>query len=114
MASGLRRRILGGETQSESPTPRDNSPVDSGGRVEVVHRTPKTRKRRNTAIFFLGSLFGLIAAGLFAKSNDLIDFPEIGDLSVDSFLDVLPAGLVADIRDLIVSHSCYNLPCLLC
>ncbi|KAJ2969324.1 hypothetical protein NUW58_g10017 [Xylaria curta] len=57
------------------------------------------RKRRNTFIFLLGSLFGLIAAGLFAKSNDLIEFPELGELSMDSLLDVLPSGLVADLKD---------------
>ncbi len=66
----------------------------------------KGRKHRHTLIFLLGSLFGLVAAGLFAKSNDLIVFPELGELSMDSFLDVIPAGLVTDLRDLMVG------PCL--
>lgn len=76
-------------------------------KVKVVHHDkPKSRRRRNTAIFSLGSLFGIIAAGFLAKSNDLIDFPEIGDLSMDSLFDVLPAGLKTDIKELVVStHS---------
>ncbi|KAI2622665.1 LACT-domain-containing protein [Hypomontagnella submonticulosa] len=107
MASTLRRRALVAENSSESsssaPTPRDESPVKPGDKVKIVHHNhpPKTRKRRNTFIFFLGSLFGLIAAGFLAKSNDLIELPEIGELSMDSLFDVLPAGLVTDMRDLI-------------
>ncbi|KAI0381083.1 LACT-domain-containing protein [Hypomontagnella monticulosa] len=107
MASTLRRRALVADNSSESSsvasTPRDESPVKPGDKVKIIHHNhpPKTRKRRNTFIFFLGSLFGLIAAGLLAKNNDLIELPEIGELSMDSLLDVLPAGLVTDMRDLI-------------
>lgn len=39
-------------------------------------------------------------AGFFAGRSDLIDFPEFGDLSLDSIMDVLPAGFVRDARDL--------------
>jgi len=39
-------------------------------------------------------------AGFFAGRSDLIDFPELSDLSMDSLLDVLPAGFVSDARDL--------------
>lgn len=69
------------------------------------HGSAKGKKRRHTLVFFLGSLFGLVAAGLFAKSNDLIDFPEIGELTMDSFFDVLPAGLVSDMRELVVRRN---------
>ncbi|KAI1644946.1 LACT-domain-containing protein [Daldinia loculata] len=107
MASTLRRRALAPDNSSETslslvPTPRDESPVKPGDKVEIVHHEhkPKTGKRRNTFIFLMGSLFGLIAAGLLARNNDLIELPEIGELSMDSFLDVLPAGLVKDMRDL--------------
>lgn len=112
MASELRRRAVArgqhDNGASETPTPesltpaREDSPIRPGDKVKVVH--PK-RKRKLGAIFLLGSLFGIIAAGFFAKSNDLIDFPEIGDLTVDSLLDVLPAGLVKDVRDLVVRVS---------
>lgn len=107
MASTLRRRLVGNETPSEAtseaPTPRDESPEKTSDKVKVVHHGTKTRKRKTTAIFLLGSLFGIIAAGFFAKTNDLIDFPEFGELSVDSLFDVLPAGLVKDMRELVVS-----------
>jgi phospholipid:diacylglycerol acyltransferase len=93
---------------SESYPPTDNGTDKAGGKADdttkpLHHHRPKTRKRKTTAIFLLGSLFGIIAAGFFAKSNDLIDFPEIGELSMDSLFDVLPAGLVKDMRELVVS-----------
>ncbi len=110
MASTLRRRVVDTDTPSESPTPRDENPKtperpeNPSDSIQIIHHhRPKTRKRKTTAIFLLGSLCGIIAAGFFAKSNDLIDFPEIGELSMDSIFDVLPAGLVKDMRELIVS-----------
>jgi phospholipid:diacylglycerol acyltransferase len=109
MATTLRRRVLGSNTPSESSTPREQTPEKVEVKITHRHHRPKTRKRRNTAIFLLGSVFGIIAAGFFAKSNDLIDFPEIGDLSMDSLFDVLPAGLVKDMRELVVSRRIANL-----
>ncbi|KAH7349580.1 Phospholipid:diacylglycerol acyltransferase [Plectosphaerella cucumerina] len=102
----VRRRRVPGKGPPEEQESSLGSGDNSSGTVEHVHVVkhidqPKTRKRRNTFIFFLGSLFGLIAAGFFAKSTDLIDFPEIGEISVDSLLEALPAGFVADIRDLL-------------
>ncbi|KAK0384314.1 hypothetical protein NLU13_8402 [Sarocladium strictum] len=111
MATTLRRRkIVNGEpapvdsevtdvtevTESDSPGSKPGSEVRV---VEHVHH--KTKKRRLGFIFLLGSLFGIVAAGFFAKTNDLIDFPEFGDLSMDSIFDALPAGLVRDMRDLV-------------
>jgi phospholipid:diacylglycerol acyltransferase len=102
MASTLRRRALASDTPSETSTPRDESPAPEDEKtVEVVHHPKKARKRRTTAIFLLGSLFGIVVAGFFANSNDLINLPDIGELSMDSLLDVLPAGLVKDMRDLV-------------
>jgi phospholipid:diacylglycerol acyltransferase len=108
MASELRRRAIGADPPSNSS--RDHSPAKPGGKVKIVHHQDKypTRKRRNTFIFLLGSLFGLIAAGFLAQSNDLIEFPELGELSMDSLLDVLPAGLVTDMKDLVVSAQVSN------
>ncbi|KAI8676482.1 hypothetical protein LRP88_10516 [Fusarium phalaenopsidis] len=104
MATTLRRRNVQETKAADSDdTSRDDSPTPNPAtHVHVVeHVVPKTRKRRNTFIFLLGSLFGIIAAGFFASSNDLIEFPEFTDLSMDSLLDALPAGLVKDMRDLI-------------
>lgn len=110
MASELRRRVVtrGKKDDSISQPPEPvapepgESPVEPGDKVKLVH--PK-RKRNLTAIFLLGSVFGILAAGFFAKSNDLVAFPEIGEISVDSLLDALPAGLVKDVRDLVVCFA---------
>ncbi|KAI0597147.1 Lecithin:cholesterol acyltransferase [Biscogniauxia sp. FL1348] len=106
MASELRRRPIVADTPSESSsatpaTPRSASPTRSGEKIKIIHHESKARKRKNTFIFFLGSLFGIIAAGWMAKSNDLIEFPEFGELNIDSFLDVLPAGFVKDMKDIV-------------
>jgi phospholipid:diacylglycerol acyltransferase len=104
MASSLRRRLLPEERPSDS---REDTP----DKAEEVRLVPVSKiksskhkanggKRRNGFIFFLGGLVGIIAAGLFARSNDLIEFPELG--SMDSLLDVLPANFVQDARDLMV------------
>lgn len=93
-----------GNIAGADKTGRPADPSDKRQRHSVSHSSSRGKKRRNMFIFLLGSLFGLVAAGFFAKSNDLIDFPEIRELTMDSFFDVLPAGLMADIRDLVVSH----------
>lgn len=63
------------------------------------HEIP--RRRKLTFIFLLGSICGIIAAGFLAQHNDLIDFAEFGDLSMDSIFDVIPATLLRDFRDMI-------------
>ena len=103
MATTLRRRAARDTKLDADYATRDESPtVQPTSHVHIVEKAPKaTRKRRNTFIFLLGGICGLLAAGFFAKSNDLIDFPEFGELSMNSFFDVLPAGLVTDMRDLV-------------
>lgn len=95
MATTLRRRNVGDTTNPEDDT---RSKKNESPKFNVV---TKTRKRRNTFIFLLGGLCGLIAAGFFATSSELIDFPELTELSMDKFVEVLPAGLVKDVRDLV-------------
>jgi phospholipid:diacylglycerol acyltransferase len=107
MASSLRQRLLPGKTPSDS---REGTP-DKAEEVRLVpvskikssKHSEKGRKRRNGLIFFLGGLVGVIAAGLFARSNDLIEFPEFA--TMDSILDALPAAVVKDARELIVCLS---------
>ncbi|KAH6677157.1 lecithin,cholesterol acyltransferase /Acyl-ceramide synthase [Halenospora varia] len=108
MSSFLRRRILRDSTPTESS--RESAPP----KAEEVRLAPvsniidsasskapkKSSKRRNGFVFFLGGLFGIVAAGFFAGQSDLIDFPELGDLSMDSLMDILPASFVQDARDL--------------
>ncbi|KAL6852811.1 phospholipid:diacylglycerol acyltransferase [Amphichorda felina] len=99
MATTLRRRRLPPDNRHvEVPHREDSQPTPH---VHVFAPTPRKTKRRNTFIFLLGGLCGIIGAGFFASSNDLIELPEFGDLSVDSLLDVVPAGLVKDVRDLL-------------
>jgi phospholipid:diacylglycerol acyltransferase len=62
---------------------------------------PKTGlKRRNFWIFGLGGLFGLVVAGFFASSADVLDLSYLSDMNLDSIIDVLPAGLVRDAHEL--------------
>lgn len=118
MPATLRRRAAGAGTgartpspsPSDTPTPRERSPAKRSKKAGAARQPANTRKRKTTAIFLLGSLFGIIAAGFFAKSNDLIDFPEIGELSMDSLFEVLPAGLVKDMRDLVASRALFAIP----
>jgi len=110
MAS-LRHRVLGGPR----PTAKAPKRPDTPEAAEEVRLAPvskimtnkhhKPGKRRNGFIFFLGGLFGIVAAGFFAQKSDLIEFPELADLSMDSLMDVLPAGFVRDARDLAVFLS---------
>lgn len=108
MPGTLRRR--GGQsaldvTSESMPDTDDKQPhlnPEVESHAEVVGDKPKTRKRRNMFIFLLGSLCGIVAAGFFASTNDLIEFPDIGELKLDTLLDVLPAGMVREYRDLIV------------
>lgn len=105
--SFLRRRLLGKSTQSareDSPAKAEEVRLAPVSRI-ITEKHHKTRKRRNGFIFFLGGLFGIVVAGFFAGRSDLIEFPELRDLSMDSLLDVLPAGFVRDAKDLAVSES---------
>lgn len=111
MSSFLRNR------GKKDPPARDDSPAkaeevqlapvskiihDDSERPQKHKQQKAKTKRRNGFIFVLGGLFGILAAGFFAGRSDLIDFPEFGDLSMDSLMDVLPAGFVKDARDLAV------------
>jgi hypothetical protein len=118
MASGLAKRILGDDTPSTSSR-EDTPPKAEEVRLAPVskiiatasHHKHRTRKRRNGLIFLLGGLFGILVAGYFAERNDLFDFPEFGDLSMDSLMDALPAGFLKDARDLQVSLFLGNEAC---
>lgn len=104
--AALRQR---GTDKSKSSKRRDESPAKAEevrlapvSKIITDTNKPKTRKRRNGLIFFLGGIFGLLVAGFFAQRSDLLDFPELGDLSMESLMEILPAGFVSDARDLAV------------
>src|SRR5690349_7031791 len=106
--SGLNPVETGDEKISQIADVRDNSekaklvstpnlqkPTENG--------KAKGRKRRTGFIFFLGGLFGIIVAGFFAQKNELFELPEfadlLSDLSLDSLMDVLPAGFLQEARE---------------
>jgi phospholipid:diacylglycerol acyltransferase len=105
--SSLRRRLLGGGDTPDDTSRESTPPKAEEVRLAPVSKIvgsskhkPKSRKRRNSLIFGLGGLFGIVVAGFFAGRSDLIDFPEFSELSMDSLMDVLPASFVKNARDL--------------
>ena len=117
--SALRRRIFGTSGDSTPAlTPeqsREGSPAGShdyrvvpADKLDTLSSSSKKgngSKRRNFWIFGLGGLFGILLAGFFASSNEFMDLASFTDMNLDSILDVLPAGLINDARDLQVSSS---------
>ncbi|KAL2399807.1 Phospholipid:diacylglycerol acyltransferase [Exophiala dermatitidis] len=105
--SALRRRI--GHVLDDSPSPslsRDSTP-DSNDEVKVVSKKKLERlkkgnssKRRSGLIFGLGGLLGLLLALLFAQSQDVIRLEGLLEVNLDSLMDVIPAGIVKDVKDL--------------
>ena len=112
--SGLRRRIINAfrdTTPSPSPSPVSGTPPP-GEDVRLVSvaklktlTAKKGGKRRNGLIFGLGGLFGILLAVFFANQQDVIKLEGFMELNLDSLLDVIPAGIVRDARDLTVSSS---------
>lgn len=107
----------GDETPSESspaPTPRNESPARPHGKekVKVIHHRAKKTKRSYAGVLLLGTLIGLVAAGFFAKNDYKLDFDlsdVMGDLSMESLLEVIPAGFMKDMRQMVVSCRGYGL-----
>ncbi|MCJ1268408.1 hypothetical protein MMC22_008296 [Lobaria immixta] len=100
--SSLRRRIFGDNSTDPS---RDTSP-DKGEKLTLVSTaklkslTKKRSKRRNGFVFGLGGLFGILVAVFFANRHDVINFEGLMDLNLDSLIDVIPAGIVKDAKDI--------------
>lgn len=100
--SSLRRRIFGDNSTDPS---RDTSP-DKAEKLTLVSTaklkslTKKRSKRRNGFVFGLGGLFGILVAAFFANRHDVINFEGLMDLNLDSLIDVIPAGIVKDAKDI--------------
>lgn len=120
--SELRRRIfgLGGDSTPTPEASRESTPAAGGDDYKVIkaeklkdlsgkQKKGKSSKRRNAWIFTLGGLFGIIVAGFFASSNDIMDLAYLKDMNLDSIFDVLPAGLIKDAQDLQVRHGSLSL-----
>ena len=107
----LRRRIFGSPSPSPSPAPTPNPENNIGEDLRLVssakldklkHGASKGNKRRISIFFALGGLFGVFIAGFFAQQQDVINFEGLLDLNLESLIDVIPAGIVKDAKDLTV------------
>ncbi len=105
----LRRCVLGGESSSQpsrDPSPSPGEPVTLIPSSQLKKLKTKTKsKRRTTLIFGLGGLFGILVAAFFAHQHDVINLEGLVDFNLDSLMDVIPAGIVNDAKDITVRCS---------
>ena len=105
--SELRRRLGRALRISPSPsTSRDNTP-EPGEDVKLVStkKLDKLLKRRPSKkryglIFSLGGLVGLVIALFLAQQNDVVALQGLLGVNLESIMDVLPAGVIKDAKDL--------------
>lgn len=105
--SALRRRIVNVLQDSPSPSPSRDTTPDPNEEVKLVSTkrfeklaNRKHSKRRSGIIFGLGGLLGLLLALFFAQSQDVIKLEGLLEVNLDSLMDVIPAGIVKDVKDL--------------
>ena len=53
-------------------------------------------------IFGLGGLFGILVALFFANRQEIIKIEGLTDFNLETLLDVIPAGIVKDAKDITV------------
>ena len=105
----LRPRFLGGKASegssepSREPTPGKSEEVQlvSAARLRDL-KSKKLPKRRIGLFFGLGGLFGVLVAAFFAQKSDVINLEGLLDLNLDSLIDVVPASIVKDAKDITV------------
>lgn len=103
--SFLRRRPVEKPASQPAEDTSASAPKDSLTLVKTskLHfLKEKKSKRRNGLVFTLGGIFGIILAVFFANRHDVISFEGLMDLNLDSLIDVIPAGVVREARDLTV------------
>jgi phospholipid:diacylglycerol acyltransferase len=116
--SFLRRRFGSGSAgagdDSEISTPdlsREPSPGPDGKRpanlrlitaeqLQTLKKKGQHKKRRNVWVFGLGGLFGLLLAGFFASSNDMIDLSSLEGVNLESIMEALPDNFVKSAQQL--------------
>lgn len=110
--SELRRRL--GQVLSDSPSlsPSGTGSPDPDGKEEVqIIPTKKLEKlekltkkqstrKKSTLYFLFGGVIGLLAAVFFAQQSEVIKLEGLLDVNLDSLMDVIPAGIVKDVKDL--------------
>ena len=71
------------------------------------HLKRKKARRRSWVVFGLGGLFGVVLAAFFAQRNDVINLEGLVDFNLDSWIDVVPAGIVKDAKDITVCSNTF-------
>lgn len=112
----LRRRLAKDDDvqQTTDKSRDDNGESSSDSKTVVIHEKSKSgsfvyrpkSKRRNGLIFALGGIFGIFVALFFANQQDVISLESLMDLNLDALIDVIPQGIVRDVREFTV---CCNL-----
>lgn len=111
--SFLRRRFGGAAADDSTPDiSREPSPAPDGTKrpgnlrvitteqLQTLKKKGKHGKRRSAWLFGVGSLFGLVLAGFFASSNDMIDFKAMQDVNLESLMEALPANFIKSAQQL--------------
>ncbi|KAA8646099.1 hypothetical protein EYZ11_003740 [Aspergillus tanneri] len=94
----LRRRLA--KVKDEVPTTTESSPTPTPPSEKYGSFVTKPRsKRRNGLIFALGGIFGILVAVLFANQQDVISLDSLMDLNLESLMDVIPQGILKDVRE---------------
>ena len=103
--SFLRRRLPSNPLTepSREPSPFKEEPVTLISTSKLKALTRRRSKRRNGFLFGLGGLFGILVAAFYANRHSVISFEGLMDLNLDSLIDVIPAGIVKDAKDITVS-----------
>ncbi len=112
--SALRRRILGDSSTdpSRDPSPSKDEPLTLIPSAQLSKLKHRKSKRASWLVFGLGGLFGILVAAFFAQRHDVINLEGIVDFHMESLLDVIPAGIVNDAKDITVS-AILLVPCIL-
>lgn len=99
----LRRRIIGDSSTEPSregtPDKKEDLRVVPEKKLTHLKKHKAGGKRRTAWIFTLGGIFGIAVAAFFVGNNEILDIAALGDLNLDSLLEVLPAGLVNDAKE---------------
>jgi len=109
--SFLRRRFGGSKNDDSSREPSPPPPETRPSNLRVItaqqlHSLKKGKsKRKNAWIFGLGGVFGLVLAGFFASSNEMISLKSLENMNLESILDALPASFVSGAQQLQVSKT---------
>lgn len=102
--STLRRRLLGDSSNepSRDPSPIKGEPVALVPAAHLEKLTKKRSKKRQWFVFSLGGIFGILVAAFFAQRHDVINLEGLMDMNLESLIDVIPAGIVNDAKDITV------------